>query len=148
MNLFDEGGKTYDFQVIDGGRTGILKEVLKKIDMSVCIESGIDCEFWDAHDAEEEYVISKLLNIDIRREYLREIMHEGTQSYCQSCRPRMNHINASPSGWDTCPLPEGFVITLWGREGSEPLTALNYFKVGWHDITMFQVTGTAEGYIL
>jgi len=133
---------------------------LKKIDMSVCIESGIDCEF--SEDGFEQpvenqyydktvYCIDKLFNIGGRESEHRHIsMIHGTNNWFEYCRPRMNHTHSSPTMWDKCPLPEGFIITTWldgcsevGVEGQK-----EYSSNVWSRIHMFQVTGIAEGYEL
>ena len=111
--------------------------------MTVCIESGIDCEFKDNDDTDEWHV-DKLIQLEGGK-----FLDPRADAWC-NCRPRMNHIHASPTGWDKCPLPEGFVIKFWDCDGTyqetnEP-TKLPFW--GKNQITMFQVTGIAEGYEL
>ena len=115
----------------------------KKIDMSVCITSGIDCEFSDYEEFTPKQVwIDTLSPRDSGR-------HSSTrQSSYRFCRPRMNgHPHASPTGWDTCPLPEGFVIDVYGKK-NDMKGVKNMDSVQWKSVRMFQVTGIAEGFEL
>lgn len=116
MKLTDENGKEYEFEVVDVclsykyGRLTPIKPSPKKIDMSVCIESGIDCEFSDKKDFTEDN-ISKLYGLTTYNSIA--TFHDGRNKYRNHCRPRFNHIHASPTGWDKCPIPEGFRIKVW-----------------------------------
>ena len=114
----------------------------QKIDMAVCIDSGIDCEFL-IPNTEDKW------SMDILREIRDSTSIYGTRRHngmYELCRPRMNHIHASPTGWETCPLPEGFVIRGYSDGCSFDIP--NYFT-NWNEATpMLQVTGIAEGYEL
>lgn len=112
----------------------------KKINMSVCIESGIDCEFWEDNAAS---MIGQLDNIE------EGVLYQDTLMGCHKhCRPRMNgHIHASPTGWDKCPLPEGFIIRVWDMALND-CGMTDYLKLDWTTLIMFEVTGIAEGYEL
>jgi len=117
---------------------------LKKIDMSVCIESGIDCEFTD-NERFYNSTISKLTKSNIIY---------WTEKNKKQCRPRMNHIHASPTGWDKCPIPKGFNIKIyWVTSQYMPLACeefSTYYEMerSWSNIVMFEVTGIAEGWEL
>lgn len=166
MKLTDKNGTEYDF--IEGnqftarafGELIKSKPKPKKIDMSVCIESGIDMEFSDCDD----FVKSE--TIDIGK--LASIINDKFRPYksdCDAiypyCRPRMNHIHACPDGFDKCPVPEGFVVNVNYRQPSLLVDAehllgngLEASRYTWNhaggltDIIAFEVTGIAEGYTL
>ena len=81
----------------------------KPVDLSVLIESGIDCEF------------SNTPGFEIKRVGLVTIQH-GMHYGCNArskmysfCRPRMNHIHYWPGGH--CPLPEGVRVRIYLRFG-------------------------------
>jgi len=117
---------------------------LKKIDMSACIESGIDCEF--AMDGKKDVTTIRSLrsiNLELKLPYIDDLYREW-----KYCRPRMNgHIHVSPDGWDKCPIPDGFIIQYWDKVGNsiECITVNNEWS---KDIIMFQITCIAEGYTL
>jgi hypothetical protein len=121
-----------------------IKPTKKVIDLSVLIESGIDCEFSD--DGIESR-IGKLLSIKEDGTFISE------DWVWSSCRPRMNHIHAWQGG--DCPLPEGFEVKVWLRGGlveervsvaelqwSHPITDIN------SGIIYFEVLGLADGYVM
>ena len=109
----------------------------KKIDMTACIESGIDCEFSD----DGCYVMPTIDKVTCP---------EDIDADADYVRPRMNgHPHASPTGWDKCPLPEGFKIAVWDSRGSATNWLTNDCSLlVWENVRMFQVTGIAEGYEL
>jgi hypothetical protein len=83
-----------------------IKPSEKVIDLSVLIESGIDCEF--SLDGETWCV-------DILAIVLNNGRYSGVEySEWNYCRPRMNHIHAWQGG--ECPLPEGFIVKVWLRD--------------------------------
>jgi len=137
---------TSDFILIKPGPKSGFERIppkLKKIDMSVCIESGIDCEF-GREDKLDSLIIRKLISIDEQGNYITAFDWEY-----DFCRPRMNHIHASPTGWDKCPLPEGFIITIFKDDGS-PMSGRESSDKdnAWTVIRMFEITGIADGYEL
>jgi len=113
------------------------KESLKKIDMSRCIESGIDCEFSDCGFSES--VIGKLYEVN-SGDY--PYMFPGTRGFIR-CRPRMNHIHACPYGFDECMLPEGFNIKVHLRNSE--MGESGYSN---SDIIAFEVLGISDGWEL
>ena len=145
MKLTDEDGKHYEFQIIDGNRTGILKErepKLKKIDMSVCIESGILCDMTDCNLGISPTISSllEIKNLDGVDYYFSTDGRDFNQ-----CAPLMNgHIHAKPKGWDKCPIPQGFEIKAY-TFNNEILIG-DSSKVWDLSINMFEVTGYVEGY--
>ncbi|RKZ71952.1 MAG: hypothetical protein DRQ48_01830 [Gammaproteobacteria bacterium] len=118
----------------------------KKIDMSVCFDSGIDCEF---NLDKEEWVIEigKLNSIDASPSpypynYAKEERCSNT------CRPRFSHIHANPYGWITCPIPEGFIITYWNTNNTVYTNMITYKEKYWKAITMFEIIGIQDGWKL
>jgi len=115
-----------------------------KIDMSRCIESGIDSEFSEDKGG---WFVSKLRYISDFGRF--EDFHHLMYKYC---RPRMNHIHASPTGWDKCPIPEGFIINMYSFELSTGMALCgsykNYHSLDWTFIKMFEITDIAEDYEL
>ena len=117
----------------------------KKIDMSVCIESGILCE---VDSQEPPFKSTALVKLKGVYPHLDTPYEAERGSLWVRGRPAMNgHIHASPTGWDKCPLPEGFVIRVWDMALND-CGMTDYLKLDWTTLTMFQVTGIAEGYEL
>ena len=118
----------------------------KRIDMSVCIKSGILCRITvvnPVYGASKSFMAFYNAQIDMRvkeKKYKVEPLMFG-------------HIHASPTGWQSCPIPEGFLLTIYwttnggvrtDREiGSCDKKVWSYFP-----ITMFQITGIAKGWKL
>ncbi len=127
----------------------IIKPEPKKINMSVCIESGIDCEFWSGETAVFK-VVGKLHSI-VSGAYPFRVSTETKDIWndCMNCRPRMNHIHASPTGWDKYPIPEGFKVNVWTRYNEDVYENADYIHdVNWRSVTMFEITGIADDYEL
>lgn len=118
----------------------------QKIDLSVLIKSGIDCEFSHRDD------FSGYSSIGLLKSYGDSVTHRYTLSSDEKfiyCRPRMNHIHAWRGG--DCPLPEGFYGFIYLRNGERtPLgKGLRWIQTnGPTDIIAFEVTGIAEGWEL
>ena len=127
-----------------------IKPTKKVIDLSVLIESGIDCEFSD--DFSSHLTIGTLLRITDCASYPYETDNSKDEVHGE-CRPRMNHIHAWQGG--ECPLPEGFRVKFWWRSGEEG-DAGDAFYLGlrWSnekresDIIQFEVLGLADGYVM
>jgi len=118
----------------------------KRIDMSVCIESGIDCEFsCSLEQPEDVWSYGKLKAID-GEDDMPHLTHDN--NWYEHCRPRMNHIHACPNGFDKCPLPEGFKIKWWFNIDGESSESLSHCLMWDKNVTMFEVTGIAEGFEL
>jgi len=120
-----------------------IKPAKKIIDIAHFIKSGIDCEFSDSGVFEQ---IGSLIGIK----------EAWAQKYCRSsavgwrhCRPRMNHKMYHDGG--ECPLPEGFVVKFYFRDG-ESLTNVKYKNARWYlcqegrDIIGYEVLGLADGW--
>ena len=120
----------------------------KVIDLSVLIDSQIDCEFYDELVFDEEQLrISFLTSIDCSR-YPYSL---GCDVY-RFCRPRMNHIHSWQG--DKCPLPEGFMVKVWWRDKQHPPEVREASENYWElyneesDIIAFEVLGLADGYVM
>ncbi len=119
---------------------------LKPVDLSVLIESGIDCEFGEE---EKEWIPGKLHSMRTRSPLYGE---RYTDTWNKYCRPRMNHVHAWTGG--DCPLPEGLVVSVHTRNGILCLRE-SYDTDYWGhrnnadrkwDIIAFEVIGLADGW--
>ena len=125
------------------------KPTKKVIDLSVLIESGIDCEFKD--DISERTTIGKLLKITNDDSYPYKTRNSRVDGYDQ-CKPRMNHKHAWQGG--ECPLPEGFEVKVWLRGGGDSAIYSSAKGEAWawnyrpQDIMAFEVLGLADGYVM
>tara|TARA_R110002153_G_scaffold156209_1_gene308301 strand:+ start:114 stop:602 length:489 start_codon:yes stop_codon:yes gene_type:complete len=118
------------------------KPTKKVIDLSVLIDSQIDCEFSDK--GAKNWHVSKAC-----KGIFQESLY-GTKSgdFFEQCRPRMNHIHAWPEG--ECPLPEGFEVKVWFRSGGHTVVTTrsgNYWGIN-GDTMCFEVLGLADGYVM
>ena len=123
------------------------KTAKKVIDLSVLIESGIDCEFKDSD--ETGLLISKLSRQSGPSEEYR--YYDGEDTSWNECQPRMNHIHAWQGG--ECPLPEGFMANTFMSDTASYLGVLatnEDWSHGNHsaDIIAFEVLGLADGYVM
>lgn len=116
----------------------LFKPLVKKINMSVCIESGIDMEFYSC----EVWKLGRLYAVMADGQY-----DNGCNEYFGTCRPRMNHTHASPTGWEQCPIPEGFVVDLYFSD-CQNLNVTIHSKIDWQHVIMFEVTDIAAGWEL
>ena len=125
-----------------------IKPTKKIIDLSVLIDSKIDCEFKDK--GAKNWHVSKAC-----KGLYQESLY-GTESgdFFEQCQPRMNHKHAWQGG--DCPLPEGFEVQLWDRYGRDAVrTTASGNGLEWHnfnpmssDIIAFEVLGLADGYVM
>ena len=120
----------------------------KKIDMSVCIESGVDCESLHLMGNIEIWLPTGKL-LEIKKDEFYTIV-----SPVEFCRPRFSTPNnpfyhVKPKGWNRCPIPEGFVIRVFGKSISEEGHICdNMSDINWSNITMFEITGIIGDYQL
>jgi hypothetical protein len=86
--------KAWDEGIQNALSAGTLKPAKKIIDLSVLIESGIDCEFKDL-DA-DSWVIGKLHDLPADHDGFFKFWkrQDNTGCWYDKCRPRMNHIHA------------------------------------------------------
>ena len=121
------------------------RQALKVVDLSVLIESGIDCEFGPCE------VIDKLEKIHFRDD---GYPYKGTKDagFFDMCQPRKNHLHAW-KGASGCPLPEGVKAVAYTRgNGSYHMKGQSSLVAKWKhqglgcDIIAFEVTGLIDGY--
>ena len=127
-----------------------IKPTKKVIDLSVLIDSQIDCEFKD--DISNRTNIGKLLEITNDDSYPYTTGNSRADEY-EQCQPRMNHVHAWQGG--ECPLPEGFRVKVWFRNTLyAPADRLATSISRWchdgdlYDIIAFEVLGVADGYVM
>jgi hypothetical protein len=123
------------------------KPMLKPVDLSVLIVSGIDCEFsTNINFTPGTIMVNKLESFSPETRYV----HSGWNA--PYCRPRMTpFIHASPNGFDSCPLPEGLKIKIYFRDGKASTVYIlrdhRTFRFDSdHDIIAFEVLGLADGF--
>ena len=137
-----------------------IKPTKKVIDLSVLIESGIDCEFKDK-GAKNWHVGKACKGL-----YQESLYGTKSGDFFEQCKPRMNHIHAWRGG--ECPLPEGFEVLVVRRDESQS-GVMNVESVNWNhvdrrprhicegmsvsnsggaDIMAFEVLGVADGYVM
>ncbi|MFT5518608.1 MAG: hypothetical protein ACI9RI_000874 [Oceanospirillaceae bacterium] len=142
--------KAWDEEIQNALSAGILKPTKKVIDLSVLIDSQIDCEFkYGGSLTPKSWFIDKLTEIHNEANTYKPSL----QGYTTYCRPRMNHKHAWDGG--NCPLPEGFVVEVWWRDGSDDVRTINrgnglYWGHNNHasDIIHFKVLRVADGYVM
>ena len=127
-----------------------IKPTQKVIDLSVLIDSQIDCEFKD--DISERTTIGKLLEIT-NDDYYPYTTGNSADKYYGQCQPRIYHKHAWLGG--ECPLPEGFMVKVTFRNaklaiGDEVVADELYWRrMGSDlDIIAFEVLGLADGYVM
>jgi len=127
-----------------------VKPANKIIDISHFIESGIDCEF--SNNGGTWGVGTLVAMVDPskgypERIYMKDYVDRHTRPY-RYCRPRMNHKMFHDSG--ECPLPEGFRVKVWFREGNACIGDCEDFRWGYGnlmtDIIGYEILGLADGY--
>jgi hypothetical protein len=126
-----------------------LKEKIqtKKIDMTACIESGIDCEF--ALKGADFIYLGMLDNICTKT--VHKYQETSTEVCYNQCRPRMNgHIHANPWKYNKQPIPDGFKLEVYilTEKGRILVVTTTSHATKWKDVIMFEVIGIAEGYTL
>ena len=114
----------------------------KIIDLSVCIDSGIDMEF-GATDIKH---IGTLLKIEETRYFSKNII----AGWYTECRVRQDHWHSWQGG--KCPLPEGLEVALIYRNRGVGEHKPVYLELDWshdnrlYDIIAFKVISVADGY--
>lgn len=120
---------------------------LQKIDMSVAIKSGVDCEFQYAKLNNIDWHIAKLEKQIGVSYFMTGNRHGSTYK----CRIRQDHWIYNE--WDKCPIPEeGLIIEIeWKPENSNGNDEVYrktdfYCNIHWHEVNAFRVLGTADGW--
>ena len=124
------------------------KPAKKVIDLSVLIDSQIDCEFYNRGNTS---YIAKLETIIPSRDDGAFVYINDKGLYWDRCQPRMNHKHAWQG--DKCPLPEGFMVNAWMR-GAKTTESRLCTDLRWNhtgglmDIMYFEVLRVADGYVM
>ena len=153
---FNKGITIEDWRITDYGPSNgsvrqdwRIKPAKKVIDLSVLIDSQIDCEFkYGGSLTPKAWFIDKLTEIHNEANTYKPSL----QGYTTYCQPRMNHIHAWQGG--ECPLPEGFRVKVWFRNtlytpADRPATSIRWCHDGdLDDIIYFEVLGLADGYVM
>ena len=127
-----------------------IKPTKKVIDLSVLIDSQIDCEFQSSSSM--SWAIGKLRHhVSCSKKPMYHI-HWGSQGFTK-CQPRMNHKHAWDGG--ECPLPEGIMVMPHYRKPLKlrvPVMATDLQWDNWgvnDDIIHFEVLEKlADGYVM
>ena len=138
------------FSEVDDWR---IKPALKVIDMTPMIGLGLDCDFLDS---DSNYHRGPLALIRELVKHTKFVDFNGL--HWESCQPRMS-TEAQPfinfwAGGDTCPVPEGFRVTLHFRSGIVTKEPTSYQGADWThtnecgDIIGIAFLGIKEGYTL
>ena len=132
-----------DITVHEAWRKGMFdKPEPKKIDMSVCVESRILCLFTKVNPVYGERTQFLAL-------YNMVLNHQVNKGDLLATPYMDGFIHASPTGWDKCPIPEGFMVNVWTDNHSDVEVNYGSGHNGWRDeIIMFEITGIAEGWEL
>jgi hypothetical protein len=117
-----------------------VKPEKKIVDLSVLIESQIDCEFTQGEDGPTFYGPLKRIDTTAAWPY---ILNKSSQFI--QCRPRMNHIHYWAGG--ECPLPGGvkYKTVLRGRDSPPNIQSWEHYY-NHSDIIGFEVLELSEGY--
>ena len=117
-----------------------IKPTKKVIDLSVLIESGIDCEFSDSGD-DKNWHINKVA------EGIYQDSLYGTElgEYFEQCQPRMNHKHA----WlhNNCPI-EGFVVRAWFDKEDFTTVDTSFNIINWSKIMYVEFLEVEHGYVM
>ena len=119
-----------------------IKPTKTPVDLSVLIDSGIDCCFWNFD--EERKTIDRLTGI-----YTRKLKYSDGWTLWKFCRPKVGYWYSWRGG--KYPLPKGFVVDVLRRDGSQDrlthIEPAEWVHEEWMcDIIAFKVDGLADGY--
>jgi hypothetical protein len=120
-----------------------IKPTKKVIDLSVLIESGIDCEVTNNS--------LKTNNWEIRQ--LQSIYSDGNSGWPyrtekgthEKCRPRMNHKHA----WESSERPiEGFIVRAWFDKKDFLTVFTSSNSIDWKKIIYVEFLEPEDGYVM
>jgi hypothetical protein len=121
-----------------------IKPAKKVIDLSVLIDSQIDCEFRD--DIGERTNIGKLLEIkDDDWDMYPYITGNSADKYYEQCQPRMNHEH--PWLHNKCPI-EGFVVRAWDVKENFLTVHTSSNNIDWSLIMHIEFLEVEHGYVM
>ena len=112
-----------------------IKPAKKVIDLSVLIESGIDCEFSEGIS----WFFSTL------KHYSNGVYMDVTSTVWDNCRPRMNHKHA----WlhNNCPI-QGFVVRAWVDKEDFLTVHTSSNSIDWSKIMYVEFLEVEHGYVM
>ena len=120
----------------------VMPPVLKQIDLSCLIDSGLDCEF--SNSGSIWFPQGPLLAIHGSK-------YVAKSEEWNHCQPRMAlYVHYWSGRSSVCPLPAGFVIQLHWDTGNG-ITRHEYDDYGniqWFEVTAFRILRAADGYTL
>ena len=116
-----------------------IKPTQQVIDLSVLIESGIDCEFKDSCD--KKWHVSKA----DKGLYQESLYGTELGDYFEQCQPRMNHKHA----WlhNNCPI-EGFVVRAWTVKEDFLTVHTSSNSIDWSKIMYVEFLEVEHGYVM
>ena len=122
----------------------ISKSHCKVIDMSPMIESGLLCNMGGD---KKSACARRLISIN-NNEPFRYVDHVTPGAYWEKCTPLFNHWYASPTGWDKCPIPEGFEIEYLDVDSGIDISKSYkpWYNYDWNDVRIFRITRKLDDY--
>ena len=119
----------------------LYKPTKKVIDLSVLIESGIDCEFSDHTNF---HLVLKRSLIEARETGTGRFRCE-LRDLWKYCRPRMNHKHA----WlhNNCPI-EGFVVRAWFDKEDFTTVDTSFNIINWNNVIWVEFLELEDGYVM
>ena len=121
------------------------KTAKKVIDLSVLIDSQIDCEFTDNQSNERKY-IGKLVSL-IKSDNLPFVLGDNQLKMAsfRYCQPRMNHKHAWLHG--ECPIA-GFVVRAWVDKEDFLTVHTSSNSIDWSKIMYVEFLEVEHGYVM
>jgi hypothetical protein len=118
----------------------------KVIDLSVLIDSQIDCEF-SAYPYFDHKQLGTLVFLPKDDTGMCTIDTKGiSPEFARYCRPRMNHKHAWQGG--ECPI-EGFVVHVWVAKDSNVLTVnTSSNSINWSSVIFVEFLEREDGYVM
>ena len=119
-----------------------IKPTKKVIDLSVLIESGIDCEFTD--NCWQVYSSIDILT-DIECNAVHPYTTNDVDLSYNKCQPRMNHKHA----WlhRNCPI-EGFVVRAWFDKEDFTTVDTSFNIINWNNVIWVEFLELEDGYVM
>jgi hypothetical protein len=152
-----------------------IKPAKKSIDLSVLIDSQIDCEFednssWEVttfgklYSLDTSNFLPKVIDLSVLIDSQIDCTHDLTDGYGPLddtwteealCEARVVPRTKYKHAWDggDCPLPEGFRVKVWYRNGRVSTNRVTNFSRWSHtlagnDIIYFEVLSVADDYVM
>jgi len=128
-------------QELEDEIAALVKPTKKVIDLSVLIDSQIDCEFKGRNRSGA--FINKLSRQGDPSMHYR--YYDGDGDAWESCKPRMNHKHA----WDgdKCPIA-GFVVRAWLDKEDFVTIHTSDSIIDWNDVVYVEFLEVEHGYVM